>query len=77
MSAIAQESPAHRSSTTEYRVSYRRATWVSTQRRLFQSAPPAQRLVARLNKPGRYAPIMFIAIEKRHVGPWETVEIYR
>ncbi len=66
--------PPRRQNRTEFAVRYRRSNWVSAQSRMFQSRPPADRFVRKLySSPSRYAPLEFVVVESREVGPWSIV----
>lgn len=61
--------------TYEWRVRYRRRWWHSVQARLFQSAPPARRLIDKLRRPRcDLEPVVVLDLQRRVVGEWEDVE---
>jgi hypothetical protein len=60
----------------EYRVRYRRRSWKSTQWRLYQSVPPAQRLIDKLNRRRPdLDPVVELSVQRRVVGEWESVPV--
>jgi hypothetical protein len=62
----------------EYRVRYQRRPWASLQSRIFQSEPPARRLVDKLGRRRRrrdLAPVVELHLQRRTVGVWEDVPL--
>lgn len=59
----------------EWRVQYRRRWWNNRQGRIYQSAAPARRLVAKLRR-GHFdlEPIVELGVQRRVVGEWEDVQ---
>lgn len=65
--------------TAEYRVSYRRSDWCSTQSQSFPSLPLALRLVTELMGRDRegLAPVLFINLETRGASGWRSIDRHR
>jgi hypothetical protein len=62
----------------EWRVQYRRRWWQSLQCRIYQSAPPARRLIERLlRRRVDLEPLVDLFVQRRIVGEWEAVDVAR
>jgi len=63
--------------TTEYRVSWRRAGWVHSHQRIISDRRAVDRLIAKLRRHDRpeLMPVVELVVDERRVGRWETKRV--